>query len=173
MLCLPISSVLVQIRLSMATPKPFPHAGFLSHLEQISASTPLMAGTPMPPVLARMLLAEDGTGLPTPAVAPLIHLLKARKAMLQASFDTAVVDDELRRYQKFAKPGQPSPHIVQLRQQQAAARQASSQSKQSLLKAATAFVREARIDVPQRVALEAFITGWINANVPKDVVVTS
>jgi hypothetical protein len=84
-----------------------------------------------------------------------------------------VVADELRRYQKFAKPGQPSPHIVQLRQLQATARQASSQSKQSFIKAAAAFVREAGIDVPQRVALEAFITGWINANVPKDVVVAS
>jgi hypothetical protein len=157
----------------MATPQPFPHAGFLSHLEQIAASVPSTAGTPMSPALARMLLAADGTGQPTPAVAHLIQLLKARKAMLQASFDTAVVADELRRYQKFAKPGQPSPHIVQLRQQQAAVRQASSQSKQSFIKAAAAFVREAGIDVPQRVALEAFITGWINANVPKDVIAAS
>ena len=93
--------------------------------------------------------------------------------MLQASFGTAVVADELRRYQKFAKPGQPSPHIVQLRQQQAAARQASSQSKQSFIKAAAAFVREVGIDVPQRVAIEVFITHWIDANVPKDAVVAS
>jgi hypothetical protein len=157
----------------MATPQPFLHTGFLSHLEQITASVPLTAGAPMSPVLARMLLAADETGQPTPAVAHLIQLLKARKAMLQAAFDTAVVADELRRYQKFAKPGQPSPHIVQLRQLQATARQASSQSKQSFIKAAAAFVREAGIDVPQRVALEAFITGWINVNVPKDVVVAS
>ncbi len=157
----------------MATPKPFPHAGFLSHLEQVVASVPPTAGTAMSPVLARMLPAADGAGQPTPAVAQLIQLLKGRRAMLQASFDTAVVADELRRYQKFAKPGQPSPHIVQLRQQQAAARQASSQSKQSLIKAAAAFVREAGIDVPQRVALEVFIISWIDANVPKDIVVAS
>ncbi len=157
----------------MATPKPYPHADFLSHLEQITASVPLTTGTPMSPALARMLLATDGTGQPTPAVAHLIQLLKARKAMLQASFGTAVVADELRRYQKFAKPGQPSPHIVQLRQQQAAARQASSQSKQSFIKAAAAFVREVGIDVPHRVAIEVFITHWIDANVPKDAVVVT
>ena len=157
----------------MATPKPFPHAGFLSRLEQITASAPLAAGTPMSPVLARMLLAADGTGQPTPAVAHLIQLLKAHKAMLQASFYTAVVADELRRYQKFAKPGQPSPHIVQLRQQQAAVRQSSSRSKQSFIKAAAAFARKVGIDVPQRVAIEVFITNWIDANVPKDAVVAS
>jgi hypothetical protein len=157
----------------MATPKPYPHADFLSHLEQITASVPLTTGAPMSPALARMLLAADGTGQPTPVVAHLIQLLKARKAMLQASSDTTVVADELRRYQKFAKPGQPSPHIVQLRQQQAAVRQASSQSKQSFIKAAAAFVREAGIDVPQRVALEVFIVGWVDANVPKDAVATS
>ena len=88
--------------------------------------------------------------------------------MLQASFETEVVADELRRYQKFARPGQPSPHIVQLRQQQGVARQATSQSKQSFIKAAAAFVREAGIEVPQRMALEVFITGWIDANVPKE-----
>jgi hypothetical protein len=58
---------------------------------------------------------------------------------------------------------------VQLRQQQAAARQASSQSRQALIKAAAAFVREAGIELPQRLALEPFITGWIEANVPQDV----
>ena len=157
----------------MATPQPFPHADFLSHLEQIAASVPPTIGTAMSPALAHILLAADRTDQITPAVTHLIQLLKARKAVLQTAFDTAVVADELRRYQKFAKPGQPSPPIVQLRQQQAAARQASSQSKQSFIKAAAAFVREAGIDVPQRVALEVFIIGWIDANVPKDVVVAS
>ena len=153
----------------MATPKPFPHAGFLSQLEHINASAPLPGVTP-PPSLARVLLVAEDSGRPTPAAAHLIQLLKARKAVLQASFDTDVVADELRRYQKFARPGQPSPHIVQLRQQQAAARQASNQSKQSFIKAAAAFVRETGIEVPPRVALEVFVIGWIEAHVPKDVV---
>jgi hypothetical protein len=38
-----------------------------------------------------------------------------------------------------------------------------------LIKAAAAFVREAGIELPQRLALEPFITGWIEANVPQDV----
>ena len=74
-----------------------------------------------------------------------------------------------RRYQKFSKPGQPSPHIVQLRQQQATARQASSRAKRALIQAAAALVRDAGIAVPARVALEVFITQWIDANVPTDV----
>ncbi len=117
-----------------------------------------------------MLLDSKGAGELTKAGDCLIQLLRAKKATLQAAFDTALVADELRRYQKFAKPGQPSPHIVQLRQQQAAARQASSLSKQSYIKAAAAFVRSAGIEVPPRVTLEVFITHWIDANVPKDFV---
>jgi hypothetical protein len=151
----------------MATPKPFPQAGFLSHLEHLDASNPTDARASLPLPIAHLLLSSEGTGELAPAAAHLIQLLKARKAMLQASFDTDVVADELRRYQKFARPGQPSPHIVQLRQQQAAARQAASRSKHSFIKAAAALVREAGIEVPQRMALEAFIVGWIDANVPK------
>jgi hypothetical protein len=150
----------------MATPKPFPHAGFLSQLEHINAFAP---ATTLPLPLARIPLIAEGSGRPTPAATHLIQLLKARKAMLQASFDTEVVADELRRYQKFARPGRPSPHTVQLRQQQAAARQSSNQSRQSFIKAAAAFAREAGIEVPSRVALEVFVIGWIEANVPKDV----
>ena len=154
----------------MATKMPFPQAAFLNCLELPDAPALLAAGASLSPLLARILLASDGTGELTKAAGDLIQLLKARKATLQASFDTELVADELRRYQKFAKPGQPSPHIVQLRQQQAAARQASSQSKQSFIQAAAAFVRDAGIQVPQRVSLEVFITNWIDANVPKEFV---
>ena len=148
----------------------FPQAGFLNYLELISASSPPVASTPLSPLLARILLTSDEAGEPTKATGNLIQLLKAQKATLQAAFDTALAADELRRYQKFAKPGQPSPHIVQLRQKQAAARQASSQSKQALIKAAAAFVRDASIEVPERVALELYITRWIDINVPKEFV---
>lgn len=150
----------------MATPKPFPQAGFLHHLERLNESALLIADTQLPSPLARLLLAANGSGALTKAAAHLIQLLHARKATLQAAFDTEQVADELRRYQKFARPGQPSPHIVRLRQQQAAVRQASSLSKQSYIKAAAAFVREAGIEVPQNMALEAFTTRWIDANVP-------
>ena len=151
----------------------FPQAGFLNYLELMSEHAPQVTSAPLSPVLARMLLTSDGTGELTKAAGNLIQLLKAQKATLQAAFDTALAADELRRYQKFAKPGQPSPHIVQLRQKQAAARQASSQSKQALIKAAAAFVRDAGIDVPERVALELYITRWIDINVPKEFVPAS
>jgi len=150
----------------MATPKPFPHASFLRDLEHFGASISPATGTPLPPGLARILGTTEA-GPSTLVVVALVELLKARKAVLRASFDAELVADALRRYQKFAKPGQPSAHIVQLRQQQAAARQAGSQARQAFIKAAAAFVRTAGIDVPPRVALELFVTGWIDANVPK------
>ena len=151
----------------MATPTPFPHAGFLRDLEHLSASSPLTTATALPPPLARIVRATEA-GQPTSMVADLIELLKARKAVLQASFDTGLVADSLRRYQKFTRPGRPSLHIIQLRQRQAAARQASNLSMQSFVKAAAAFVRAADIDVPPRVGLEQFIARWVEANVPKD-----
>jgi hypothetical protein len=154
----------------MATQMHFPQAGFLNYLEHISESAPQVARAPLSPLLDHMLLTSDGSGELTKAAGHLIQLLKAQKATLQAAFDTELAADELRRYQKFAKPGQPSAHIVQLRQKQAAARQASSQSKQALIKAAAAFVRDAGIEVPERVALELYITRWIDSNVPKEFV---
>jgi hypothetical protein len=154
----------------MATQMLFPQADFLNYLEHISEAAPQAARARLSPLLARMFLTSDGSGELTKAAGHLIQLLKAQKATLQAAFDTELAADELRRYQKFAKPGQPSPHIVQLRQKQAAARQASSQSKQALIKAAAAFVRDTGIEVPERVALELYITRWIDINVPKEFV---
>ncbi|OOG49604.1 hypothetical protein [Rhodanobacter sp. C01] len=152
----------------MATKMPFPQAAFLNHLELLEKSSPLAANAALSPSLAHILFASDETVTLTKSAGCLIELLKARQATLQAAFDRELAADELRRYQKFAKPGQPSAHTVQLRQKQASARQASSQSKQSFIKVAAAFVREAGIEIPQRVALEEFITHWIDANVPKD-----
>ncbi|HEY8682562.1 MAG TPA: hypothetical protein VIM06_05270 [Rhodanobacter sp.] len=151
----------------MSTPKSFPHAGFLSQLELHGASVCLDARMPLSAPLTRVLTAVDETGQPAPTTASLIQLLQARLAVWQASCDTGVVADELRRYQKFAKPGQPSAQIVRLRQQQATARQAGSQARQAYIRAAAAFARDTGIAVPPRVGLEAFITHWIDANVPK------
>lgn len=91
------------------------------------------------------------------------RLIAARAAMRQAADDTALAADELRRYQKFARPGQPSAHIVQLRQKQAAARQASARAKQAFLKAALEFTRDAGLTPPPRVTLEAFVLGWLDS----------
>ena len=150
----------------MVTVKAFPHADFLCQLERLGEGEPLLAASSLSPALSGMLQIVDDAGTPTKVAGCLIQLLKAQKAVWQASVDSELVAAELRRYQKFAKPGQPSPHIVQLRQRQAAARQASSVSRQGFIKAAMAFVREAGVEVPPRVALEAFIAGWIEANLP-------
>ncbi len=154
----------------MATRKPFPHADFLSQLEHFGKANLPPAGPSLFTPLSGMLLAADGMGKLSKAAGCLIQLLTAQKAVLQASFDGELAADELRRYQKFAKPGQPSPHIVQLRRRQAAARQASSVSRQAFIKAAAAFVREAGVEVPPRVALEAFVASWIEANISADAV---
>ena len=152
----------------MTAPKPFPQAGFLHDLERRDESASLDDAALSPP-LARILSGREDAERPVQAATHLIQLLKAMQAKQQAAFDTQQVADALRRYQKFAKPGQPSPHIVQLRQQQAAAGQASSRARQWLIQAAAAFVRDAGIAVPARVALEVFITQWIDTNVPKDI----
>jgi hypothetical protein len=156
-----------EIFIPMTTKKPFLQAGFLDYLVGLSDVVPLSLDESLPDPLVRTLVSSDGTGALTKAVGSLIQLLGAQRAMLQASFDTELAADELRRYQKFARPGQPSPHIVQLRQKQAAARQATNQSKQSFLKAALAFSWDAGIEVPPRMTLEKFIVGWIDVNVPK------
>lgn len=119
-------------------------------------------------LLAALERPDDVGGLGVPAAASLIPLLNAYKATLQAASDTTLAADELRKFQKYAKPGKPSAHIVQLRQKQAAARQASSIARQSLIKAAAAFVREADIAVPERMPLDTFIVSWIAANLPRD-----
>ena len=151
----------------MTTTMHFPYAGFLDQLGASGEAVSAEVSAALPPVLARLLLSPDESTTWTAGVDTFVALLQARRATLQAAFDTTLAADELRRYQKYAKPGKPSAHIVQLRQRQAAARQASSISRQSLIKAAAAFVRDADIDVPERVPLDEFIIGWIEANVPK------
>lgn len=151
----------------MAVKPPYPHAGFLDQLVQASESgTPLNAPSASP-VLTKILFADGNSAALSQAGNDLILLLTTHEGTLQAAYNTALVADDLRRYQKFAKPGQPSPHIVQLRKQQAAVRQASSLSKQLFIKAAATFVRAAGIAVPEKVALELYIIRWININVPK------
>ena len=152
----------------MTTTMRFPYARFLDRLGPPDAPVAAVASAELSPLLAQLLLNSGEPATWTAMAASLTALLHARKATLQAAFDTTLAADELRRYQKYAKPGKPSAHIVQLRQKQAAARQASSLSRQSLIKAAAAFVREAGIEVPERVALDEFIIHWIDANVPRD-----
>ena len=92
----------------------------------------------------------------------LAQLRTARDAVDLAARDTAMVADELRRYQKFAKPGQPSPHIVQLRQRQASARIAAARAKQAFVLAARRFVEVHGLAVPAKVSLDAFAMSWLD-----------
>ncbi|HEU4670977.1 MAG TPA: hypothetical protein VFR91_09720 [Dyella sp.] len=123
--------------------------------------------------LAR-LSAGDTSGLPsdlveTPQKRDALHaLLKAAEAVHRAAVSTTQVSDALRRDQKFVRPGPPSPHLVRLRQQQAAARQASNQARQALIVAADALVRAFGLAVPARKGLEVFAQEWLRSNVPAD-----
>jgi len=143
----------------------FPYADFHARLEQAASDASLEALGVLLPLLERLLVPPESRAK---VMTSLALLLTARKATLQAAFDTTLAADELRRYQKFAKPGNPSAHIVQLRQKQAAARQATSIARQSLIKAATVFVRDAGIVVPERTPLDVFIIDWIGTHVPAD-----
>jgi hypothetical protein len=151
----------------VTVPIPFPYTHLLEMLERSDASAGMELEKQLPLNIARLILSADEPSRGTPAAASLATLLKARMAVMQAAFDSRLVADELRRYQKFAKPGKPEPHIVQLRRKQAAARQASSVARQSLIRAATVFVRDAGLDVPPRVALDVFITDWMDVNLPR------
>jgi hypothetical protein len=151
----------------VTAPIPFPYTHLLEALERSDASARMELEKQLPPDIARLILSADEPSRATSAAASLASLLKARMAIMQAAFDSRLVADELRRYQKFAQPGKPEPHIVQLRRKQAAARQASSVARQSLIRAAAAFVRDAGLEVPPRVALDIFITDWMDVNLPR------
>ena len=130
----------------MITPTTFPHAAVLARLD-----------------------AGDFAGLPaefvdTPQKREALHaLLKASEAVHRVAVSTTQVADALRRDQKFVRPGQPSPHLVRLRQQQAAARQATNQARQGFIVAADGFVRVFGLTVPVRKGLEVFAQEWIGA----------
>ena len=57
----------------MATRKPFPHADFLSQLEQLSQSRPSLPDPPLSPLLSGILLASDARGELTDAAGHLIQ----------------------------------------------------------------------------------------------------
>jgi len=129
-----------------ATPALFPHAAALARLD-----------------------AGDFAGLPaefvdTPPKREALHaMLKASEAMHRAAVSTTQVADALRRDQKFVRPGQPSAHLIRLRQQQAQARQATNQARQAFIVAADGWVRVFGLTVPPRKSLEVFAQGWMEA----------
>ncbi|TBR39367.1 MULTISPECIES: hypothetical protein [Dyella] len=146
----------------MSAHPPFPFARAIADLEAFCSDPAGAAPAWMQPWM------PGATDDPAALAQSLIVLLKARAATMQAAADTAFIADELRKFQKYAKPGRPSAHIIQLRQKQAAARQATNVARQSLIKAANAIIRQARVEVPERVSLDAFIVAWMDASVPSD-----
>ena len=103
----------------------------------------------------------SSTSLSAEALAHLAHARDGKAAMECAARDITTAADELRRYAKFARPGQPSAHIVQLRQRQAAARRDAARAKQAFLQACTVFVHAAGLKLPPRTSLETFVLAWI------------
>ncbi|HEX2942408.1 MAG TPA: hypothetical protein VHO91_15260 [Rhodopila sp.] len=134
----------------MATPATFPHAAVLARLD-----------------------AGDFAGLPAEYVNTLpkreaLHaLLKASEAVHRAAVSTTQVAEALRRDQKFVRPGQPSAHLIRLRQQQAQARQWTNQARQAFIVAADAFVRAFALSVPARQTVEMFAQSWMRAHLSR------
>lgn len=108
-------------------------------------------------------LAGHGDALPLRAT--LQALLQARHAALHADADVALVADMLRRDQKFAPPGRPSVHLVQLRKQQATAKQAAMIARQAHGRAAQDFVRALDLKVTPRLTPIAVTDRWIQTKV--------
>ncbi|HDS1649802.1 hypothetical protein NJH49_07675 [Stenotrophomonas maltophilia] len=95
--------------------------------------------------------------------APLRDLLDAEHRFLQAEYEVAQVADVLRRDQKYAPVGRPSVHIVQLRKQQAATRQAALIARQVVAQAAQTFVRVSGMTVKAKQSPSEACAAWLGA----------
>ncbi|UYC13453.1 hypothetical protein [Xanthomonas sp. CFBP 8445] len=144
----------------MATTPSASQTAFRARLRALDPSAATIAGAGIPPLLvpahddaATLQLSDSGRWL--------LQVLDALDALHQATQVTRLSADALRRDQKFAPPGRPSLHLVQLRQQQAAAQQALRRANQALAQAAAGFVRGAGLTPPPRTGPVAFVQGWI------------
>lgn len=137
----------------MTTSTSFPHAALLACLQ---------AGQPVE------LTTTDGRRIESlEQRASLTELLQAAERLQASQLQIAQVADILRRDQKFARPGPPSPHLVRLRQQQAAARQVGNQARQGYVRAAQALVKAWSLNVPPRLAVETFVGEWMLRTLPR------
>ncbi|WP_333629578.1 hypothetical protein [Stenotrophomonas cyclobalanopsidis] len=98
---------------------------------------------------------------PAAARAPLRELLEAEHRYLQAEFEVAQVADILRRDQKYAPAGRPSVHIVQLRKQQAATKQAALIARNVVAQAAQTFVRVSGMTVKAKQSPSEACAAWL------------
>ena len=106
------------------------------------------------------------SALATAGDAPLLRpalqaLLTARLAALKTDDDVGQVADVLRRDQKYAPAGRPSIHLVQLRKQQAGAKQAALVARQAHARAAQDFVRALALKITPRLTPVAVTDRWL------------
>ncbi|MET7141693.1 hypothetical protein M3S04_00140 [Xanthomonas sp. PPL139] len=144
----------------MATIPSASQTAFHARLRALDPSAAAIAGAAIPSLLVPA--HDDATALElSDSGRWLLQVLDALDALHQATQATSLSADALRRDQKFAPPGRPSLHLVQLRQQQAAAQQALRRANQALAQAAAGFVRSAGLTPPPRTGPVAFVQGWI------------
>ena len=94
---------------------------------------------------------------------PLRALVQAQWQLLQSEHEVALVADVLRRDQKYAPAGRPSIHIVQLRKQQAATKQAALIARQVVAQAAQTFVRVSGLAVKAKQSPSEACAAWMGA----------
>lgn len=105
------------------------------------------------------VLAPHGDAV---ALRPVLHaLLETTQAALKTDGDVSLVADMLRRDQKFAPPGRPSIHLVQLRKQQAGAKQAALIARQAHGRAAQDFVKALALKITPRLTPIAVADRWL------------
>lgn len=97
----------------------------------------------------------------SPAGQALLRALLDQQAVTQAQAEVSAVADILRRDQKFAPPGRPSLHLVQLRRQQSAVQQAERLARQVAAASASAFIKHAGLSLKPGIAAGEFMAKWV------------
>ncbi|KRG76304.1 hypothetical protein ABB30_09910 [Stenotrophomonas ginsengisoli] len=97
----------------------------------------------------------------SPAGQALLRALLDQQAVTQAQAEVSAVADILRRDQKFAPPGRPSLHLVQLRRQQSAVQQAERLARQVAAASASGFIKQAGLTLKPGIAAGEFMAKWV------------
>jgi hypothetical protein len=116
------------------------------------------------PHLARIAdgrLWDAAGGALSPAGQALLRALQDQQAVQAAAVEVSAVADILRRDQKFAPPGRPSLHLVQLRRQQSTVQQAERLARQVAAASASAFIKQAGLSLKPGIAAGEFMAKWV------------
>lgn len=128
---------------------------FAPLLAQLQAADPQLA------TRANGLLWDGASAALSPAGQALLRALLDQQAVTQAQAEVSAVADILRRDQKFAPPGRPSLHLVQLRRQQSAVQQAERLARQVAAASASAFIKHAGLSLKPGIAAGEFMAKWV------------